>query len=76
MVQYLGVLWKTWGNRLLDIENDRYLAIVGSCSSVLNGLGRIFWGRFFDRNGSFRFTMTLVQTIWTLTLGTLIFCKV
>ena len=31
------------------IEDDKFLALVGSFSSVFNALGRVFWGHMMDR---------------------------
>ncbi|PVD31760.1 hypothetical protein C0Q70_07178 [Pomacea canaliculata] len=44
---FVVALYKSYGQSF--IADDEFLAIVGSCSAVLNAVGGIFWGHVADR---------------------------
>ena len=52
-VTFVGALFKSYG--LTVINDDHFMAIVGSVSSPFNAAGRLFWGGMADRF-SFRVT--------------------
>ena len=55
-VSFISSLYKVFG--LSFIDDDQFLAIVGSTSSILNCTGRIVWGLIADRV-SFKFALVL-----------------
>ena len=66
-VMFTSSLYKFFGNSFID--DDHYLAIVGSISSIFNCLGRISWGVVADHT-SYRFAIILLSatmTVFTLT---------
>ncbi|XP_060570539.1 uncharacterized protein LOC132728868 isoform X1 [Ruditapes philippinarum] len=48
-MQFVFTLYKAYGQTF--IENDHFLSMVGSVSSIFNCLGRPFWGAFMDKFG-------------------------
>ncbi|KAK7475268.1 hypothetical protein BaRGS_00033499 [Batillaria attramentaria] len=46
-INFVGALYKAYGQTFID--NDRFLAWVGTLSAVCNASGRIFWGFIADR---------------------------
>eukprot|EP01083_Nonionella_stella_P072374 195124_1 len=67
---FVSTQYKNFSDDQLGISNDRFLAIMGAISSVFNGLGRLFWSSWLDRNRSYRLTMGLMTSICTVTLAT------
>ena len=67
---FFSTEWKNFSDQQLQISNDRFLSIMGSISSVFDGLGRLFWSSWMDKNGSYRLTMGTMTFIATLLLGT------
>ena len=66
-VLFTATLYKFFGNSFID--DDHFLATVGSIAAVFNFLGRIVWGLIADRV-SYKFALVLlaaVMTIFTLT---------
>lgn len=66
-VLFTATLYKFFGNSFID--DDHFLATVGSIAAVFNFLGRIVWGLLADRV-SYKFALVLlaaVMTIFTLT---------
>lgn len=66
-VLFTATLYKFFGNSFID--DDHFLAIVGSIAAVFNCLGRIVWGLIADRV-SYKFALVLLSatmTIFTLT---------
>eukprot|EP01083_Nonionella_stella_P022559 62390_1 len=63
--------WKVFGSNYLEIQNDQLLSLIGSVSSLFNGVGRFCWGIFYDRNQSFRISMGLQTAIITVFIATL-----
>jgi MFS family permease len=47
VVQYLNIIYKTYGQTF--IEDDQFLALVGSIAAIFNSGGRIIWGFIIDR---------------------------
>ena len=41
--------YKTIGTSVPELNDDFYLTIVGSLSSVMNFLTRLFWGNMLDK---------------------------
>ena len=41
--------YKTIGTSVTELNDDFYLTIVGSLSSVMNFLTRLFWGNMLDK---------------------------
>jgi OFA family oxalate/formate antiporter-like MFS transporter len=60
---FIAFNYKEYG--MLEISDDSFLTIVGSCGSVLNGLGRLFWGILFDKF-SFRTVSIGINTVLLL----------
>lgn len=44
---FIAFNYKEYG--LLQLSNDSFLTVIGSCGSIFNGLGRFFWGFMLDR---------------------------
>ena len=66
-VLFTATLYKFFGNSFID--DDHFLATVGSIAAVFNCLGRIVWGLVADRV-SYKFALVLLSatmTIFTLT---------
>ena len=66
-VLFTATLYKFFGNSFID--DDHFLATVGSIAAVFNCLGRIIWGLVADRV-SYKFALVLLSaamTIFTLT---------
>ncbi|XP_077981870.1 apicoplast pyruvate carrier 1-like isoform X2 [Glandiceps talaboti] len=62
-------LYKDFGEGFID--DDHFLALVGSFASVGNSVGRIFWGHIADRF-SFRVAMIILCSLNTILMLTLI----
>ena len=73
---FVSAEWKIFANDYLGIKQDSFLAIVGSVSSLCNGVCRIFWGLFYDWNGSFAISMGTMCAIMTAFTATMTFCDV
>ena len=69
-LSYFSTSWKNFSDSQLNISNDRFLSIMGSISSVFNGLGRIFWASWMDRNKSYKLTMGCMTFILMILLST------
>jgi MFS family permease len=54
--------YKTFGQTF--INDDKYLAIIGSVSSIFNACGRLFWGFLIDRM-PFKYCYLILNTIIT-----------
>ena len=50
---YIASSYKNFGDAFID--NDRFLSIVGSVSSIFNGSFRYVWGYLMDKT-SFKFS--------------------
>ena len=72
---FFSAEWKIYANHL-GVKSDSFLAIVGSASSLCNGLCRILWGLFYDWNGSFAISMGTMCIIMTIFVATLELCSV
>lgn len=66
-VSFISSLFKVFG--LSFIDDDQFLAIVGSTSAILNCAGRIVWGLVADRV-SYKFALVLQSGIMTIFLLT------
>ena len=66
-VNFISTLYKVFG--LSFIDDDQFLAIVGSTSSILNCAGRIVWGLIADRF-SFKFSLVFQSAVMTIFLST------
>lgn len=66
-VSFISSLFKVFG--LSFIEDDQFLAIVGSTSAILNCAGRIVWGLVADRI-SYKFALVFQSGIMTIFLLT------
>ncbi|ELT92519.1 hypothetical protein CAPTEDRAFT_227457 [Capitella teleta] len=67
-ITFISTLYKAYGQTF--IEDDHFLALLGSFSSVFNAIGRIFWGSLGDRI-SFRTTMLILCGVMASLLLTL-----
>ncbi|XP_077987972.1 apicoplast pyruvate carrier 1-like [Glandiceps talaboti] len=65
----ISTLYKAYGQ--IFIDDDLFLALVGSFSSVFNAFGRIMWGYLGDR-WSFKVTMLIICAVNTFFMLTLI----
>ncbi|KAK6195536.1 hypothetical protein SNE40_000945 [Patella caerulea] len=68
-VLFISTLYKAYG--VTFINDDVFLALVGSFAAVFNAMGRIMWGYLADKT-SFKVAMVLLNgtfTILILTLG-------
>lgn len=66
-VNFISTLYKVFG--LSFIDDDQFLAAVGSTSSILNCAGRIVWGLIADRF-TFKSSLVLQSGIMTIFLST------
>ncbi|XP_063967337.1 uncharacterized protein LOC129278715 [Lytechinus pictus] len=69
VILYITSLYKAYGQTF--IRDDLFLAIAGSCASVSNAVGRVFWGHIADRF-SFKvsfITLSAVMSVFTFTFG-------
>ena len=66
-VSFIANLYKVFG--LSFIDDDQFLAIVGSASSILNCAGRVVWGLIADRF-SFKISLILQSAVMTIFLFT------
>ncbi|XP_065840960.1 L-lactate transporter-like [Oscarella lobularis] len=66
-VTFVGALFKSYG--LTVINDDHFMAIVGSVSSPFNAAGRLFWGGMADRF-SFRTAVLAMASIFAALLLT------
>ena len=66
-VSFIATLFKVFG--LSFINDDQFLAIVGSVSAILNSAGRIVWGLIADRV-SYKFALVLQSGIMAVFLLT------
>ena len=57
---YVATAYKTFGNS--KINNDSFMAIVGSMGSLFNGSFRYIWPQIMDKT-SFKFTMNVLLAI-------------
>lgn len=70
-VLFIATLYKFFG--LQVVNDDHYLASVGSVSAIFNFLGRIVWGIIADRV-SYKFALVLLSGIMTVFLLTFYSC--
>lgn len=49
--QFVVNQYKNYGIKFPEINDDTFLTLVGSLSSVCNGLSRIFWASLYDKLG-------------------------
>ena len=70
VLTFFSTSWKDFSDSQLNITNDRFLSTMGSISSLFNGLGRIFWSSWMDRNKSYKLTMGLMTSLATLFVAT------
>ncbi|KAL3848576.1 hypothetical protein ACJMK2_019426 [Sinanodonta woodiana] len=68
-IGFVTNLYKSYGQTF--IQDDHFLAIVGSCSSIFNCIGRICWGAFMDRF-TFKITLQCVTAIFASFVATII----
>lgn len=67
--------WKEFAVDYLLILNGGYLSLIGSSSSIILGVGRIFWGLFFDwSRNSYRLTQGLMSLIISVFIMTWPIC--
>ena len=71
---FFSAEWKIFASHL-GVNNDSYLAIIGSASSLCNGICRIFWGLFYDWTGSFAISMGTMCIIMSIFIATLTLCS-
>lgn len=63
----VATLYKSFGQEF--INNDHYLAVVGSISAIFNCLGRIVWGWIADKV-SYKFALVVLNATMTVFLLT------
>ena len=63
--------WKIFANNYLNIENDGFLVLLGSCSSIFNAVGRIAFAFLFDYSKSFKISMASITFIMALFVSTI-----
>ena len=57
---FMAFNYKQYG--FLSLNDDRMLTIIGSCGSILNGMGRLVWGIALDK-----FSFRTISIIFNLT---------
>ncbi|XP_045201987.2 uncharacterized protein LOC123555424 [Mercenaria mercenaria] len=67
-MQFVFSLYKAYGQRF--IEDDHFLSLVGSLSSIFNCIGRPTWGAFMDKFG-YRVTVRCLSFGLAVFAGTL-----
>eukprot|EP01083_Nonionella_stella_P176154 615647_1 len=71
VLMWIAAEWKEFAMSYLRIDSDSYLALIGSISALMNGIGRFGWGFIYDLIKSFPIamgSMTLVVAIAVATL--------
>lgn len=57
---------------MTSITDDRFLTILGSVASIINGISRLFWGSMMDRI-SFKSIITIMNIIFIICCSTVYF---
>jgi len=73
---WLTAQWKVFSFSYMGITDDGLLSIMGSICALSNGVGRFFWGVFYDYTHSFRISQGLQSAICTVFVLTLPFIKI
>ena len=73
IIVFITTQWKLFSNNL-GISNDSYLSLIGSISAIFNGAGRILFGWVLDKNGSFRVTLGIINSLLSIFLFTWPYC--
>eukprot|EP01084_Bolivina_argentea_P320360 555827_1 len=71
VLMWVAAEWKEFAMLCLKIDSDQYLAIIGSVSAGLNGIGRFGWGFIYDWNKSFPISMGTMTVIVAIMVATL-----
>ncbi|XP_076055964.1 apicoplast pyruvate carrier 1-like isoform X2 [Oratosquilla oratoria] len=67
-IGYINAMYKSFG--LTFIDDDLFLAQVGSFAAIFNAGGRVVWGRLMDKT-SFKVSMRLLTLLLTILFATL-----
>ena len=73
IIVFITTQWKIFSNNL-GINNDSYLSLIGSISAIFNGGGRILFGWVLDKNGSYRFTLGIINVLLSILLFSWPYC--
>lgn len=63
--------WKLLAQNYLFIENDTFLLILNITAAIFNLIGRMIWGRHYDKYKSYKLTMMTVTFILFICITTL-----
>eukprot|EP01084_Bolivina_argentea_P074178 134590_1 len=78
VLMWLTASWKLFAVSYIGIHDDQLLAVIGSLSSLSNGIGRFVWGVIYDWSQSFRISMGLQTAIcatFVITLPFILYLK-
>ncbi|KAK7069076.1 hypothetical protein SK128_018270 [Halocaridina rubra] len=67
-VGYINAMYKSFGQTF--INDDHFLAQIGSFASIFNAVGRVLWGRLMDKT-SFKTSMRILATLLSVFFGTM-----
>jgi len=68
---WLCAQWKVFSAGYMGITDDGMLSLIGSICALSNGVGRFFWGVFYDWTGSYKKSqgiMAIIATTFCLTV--------
>ncbi|XP_068220917.1 uncharacterized MFS-type transporter YhjX-like isoform X2 [Palaemon carinicauda] len=67
-IGYINAMYKSFGQTF--IQDDHFLAKIGSLAAVFNCIGRVAWGRLIDKT-SFKVSMRLLAVMLAVLFATL-----
>ena len=71
IISFVVSEWKIFANNYLDIENDGFLVLLGSFSSIFNVVGRVGVALLFDYSKSFKISMASVTSIMAIFISSI-----
>merc|ERR1712083_134458 len=73
---WLTAQWKVFSAGYYGLTDDGLLSIIGSICAITNGIGRFFWGVFYDYCHSWRLCQGIQSCICTIFVLTIPFLKI
>jgi len=73
---WLCAQWKVFSSGYMGITDDGMLSIIGSICALSNGVGRFFWGVFYDWTASYKRTQSVMAGIATVFCLTIPFVRI